>query len=152
MTTSQVQTVDVKRNPKAGLIKAVAVFQSLYASIEVTDCVTAGLMALHLVSNPYPKVLFPEMQQLFTSQSAWLIPLFLFYTSLRVTSAIGLWKNRLWGFWMTIFVSSATIVMAPFLLPFTAAEMLMNGILIILLLIGFFGDASIFNRGIQKQL
>ncbi|MCJ7433919.1 MAG: DUF2127 domain-containing protein [Anaerolineales bacterium] len=131
------------RMPRPKLIKVAAILQSIYALIEVVDCVTAGLMALGLAANPYPAMLFKEMQTLFDSQPVWLVPLFLFYTSLRATSAIGLWRNRMWGFWLTIFVSIATLIMAPLLLPFTAGEMLLNGILIILLLIGFFGDTPI---------
>lgn len=128
------------------LIRVVAIILSLYALIELMDCVTACLMALHLIANPYPVMLFSEIQTLFDNQSIWLVPLFLFFTSLRMTSAIGLWRNRLWGFWLTLFVSISTLIMAPFLLPFTAAEMLMNGILVIMLLIGYFGDTPISNQ------
>jgi uncharacterized membrane protein (DUF2068 family) len=128
---------------RPALIRAATILQSLYALLEVADCITAILMAFGLVHNPYPAVMFQEMQSLFDTQPFWLVPLFLFYTSLRVTSAIGLWQNRMWGFWMTIFVSTATLIMAPFLLPITAVEMLGNGVLIILLLIGYFGDIPI---------
>ena len=128
---------------RPGLIRTAAMIQSFYALIEVTDCIGAFLMALGFMTNPYPTMSFGEMQNLFDKQPVWVVPLFLFYTSLRVTSAIGLWRNRLWGFWLTIFVSAATLIMAPFLLPFTAIEMLGNGILISVLVIGFFGDKPI---------
>jgi uncharacterized membrane protein (DUF2068 family) len=131
------------RQTRPALIRTAAILQSIYALIEVVDCITASLMALGLVTNFYPTMLFKEMQTLFDSQPVWLVPLFLFYTSLRITSAIGLWRNRMWGFWLTIFVSIATLIMAPLLLPFTAVEMLGNGVLIMVLLIGFFGDAPI---------
>lgn len=126
-----------------GLIRAAAIVQSLYALIEITDCIAAMLMALGYLGNYYPKMLFQEMQTLFDNQAAWLVPLFLFYTSLRFTSAIGLWRNRMWGFWLALFVSAATLIMAPLLLPFTALEMLLNGVLVAVLLIGFFGDMPI---------
>jgi len=102
-------------------------------------------MALGLIANLYPKMLFAEMQTLFDRQPVWLVPLFLFYTSLRVTSAIGLWRNRMWGFWLTIFVTTATLMMAPLLLPMTTVEMLLNGVLMIVLLIGVLGDQPILN-------
>lgn len=130
---------------RRGLIKAAAIFQSIYAAIEITDCATACLMALHLVKNPYPKMFFTEFQPLFDEKAVWLIPLFLFYTSMRATSAVGLWKNRLWGYWMALVVSGATLIMAPFMFPFTAAEMLMNGVLIMLLLIGYLGNRPILS-------
>jgi uncharacterized membrane protein (DUF2068 family) len=125
------------------LIRIAAILQLAYALIEVIDCIYAVLMALGIAANIYPKMLFAEVQTLFDEQPIWLVPLFLFYTSLRLTSAIGLWKNRLWGFWLAIFVSLATLIMSPFLLPFTTAEMLLNGVLMIVLLIGYFGDKKI---------
>ncbi len=128
---------------RPALIRAVAIIQSLYALGEFGDCIAISLMALGLLANIHPVMLFGEIQTLFDSQTGWLVPLFLFYASLRAASAIGLWRNRLWGFWLTIFVSVATLIMSPFLLPITAAEMLGNGVLIIMLLIGFFGDRPI---------
>jgi uncharacterized membrane protein (DUF2068 family) len=136
---------------RPSLMRAVAILQSLYAMIEIADCIVAILMALSLVRNYYPKMLFQEMQILFDSQAGWLVPLFLFYTSLRITSAIGLWRNRMWGFWLAIFVSTATLIMAPLLLPFTTVEMLLNGVLVAMLLIGFFGDTPITVRHPQES-
>jgi hypothetical protein len=72
------------------LIRAAAVIQSIYAGIEIVDCLTAVIMSLGLLRNLYPEMLFPEIQRLFDHQPGWLIPLFLFYTSLRVFSAVGL--------------------------------------------------------------
>jgi len=132
-----------ERKSKSILIRIAAIIQSIYALLEVGDCITVGLMALGLVSRIYPVLLFPEMETLINSLPIWLVPLFLFYTCLRITSAIGLWRNKMWGFWLTIFVSIATLIMDPFLLPFTAVEMLFNGILMIVLLIGYFGNTSI---------
>ncbi len=129
------------------LIRIVAFILSAYALIEIGDCITAVLMAFGLIGNPYPTMLFSEMQALFDQQPVWLVPLFLFFTSLRVTASVGLWMNRLWGFWIALFVSVATLILAPFLLPFTSAEMLGNGILIILLLFGFFGNKPILATG-----
>jgi uncharacterized membrane protein (DUF2068 family) len=134
------------RGARPKLIRVVAVILSLYALIEIVDCITACLMSLHLVSNPYPTMLFSEIQTLFDSQSIWLVPLFIFFTSLRLTSSIGLWRNRLWGFWLTIFVALSTLIMAPFLLPFTAVEMVVNGVIMMLLLIGCFGNTPIIRQ------
>ncbi|MBI9052052.1 MAG: DUF2127 domain-containing protein [Anaerolineaceae bacterium] len=125
------------------LICSAAILQSIYTAIEISDCIAVLLMALGVIGNFYPKLLFAEMQHMFDNDPVWLIPLFLFYTSLRAVSAVGLWKNRLWGFWLTIFISTATLIMAPFMLPFTTAEMLLNGILVIVLMIGFLGNRPI---------
>ena len=125
--------------------------QAVYALIEITDCLTAVLMTLGVVRNLYPVMLFAEIQTLFDEEPAWLIPLFLFYTSLRTFSAWGLWKNRLWGWWMALLVSAATLMMAPFLLRFTTVEMLLNGVLILLLLIGYFGNAPMYSESSHHE-
>jgi hypothetical protein len=49
----------------------------------------------------------------------------------------------MWGWWIALIASEATLMMAPFLLPITTIEMLMNAVLIILLLIGYFGSLPI---------
>jgi len=136
-------TTATRTNACPKLIRTAAWMQAIYALIEITDCLTAVLMTLGVVRNIYPVMLFSEIQYLFDEEPVWLIPLFLFYTSLRTFSAWGLWKNRLWGWWMALIVSAATLMMAPFLLPFTTTEMLLNGVLIILLLIGYFGESPI---------
>ncbi len=128
---------------RPGWLKTAVIIQTIYAFIEITDCLAAVLMTVRLIPNFYPTMLFPEMQSMFDSDPVWLIPLFLFYTSLRIVSAFGLWRNRMWGFWLTLFVSGATLMMAPFMLPFTTGEMLLNGILVMILLIGYLGNKPI---------
>lgn len=126
-------------------LKTAVIIQAIYALIEIIDCGFAILMTVGIISNFYPPMLMPEIQSMFDSDPVWLIPLFLFYTSLRAVSAYGLWHNRLWGLWLTIFVTCATLVMAPFLLPLTTGEMLLNGILIMILFIGYFGKRPIYS-------
>ena len=137
------QTLEKPVKYQRVLIRIVAIILSVYALIEISDCITAALMSAGLVNNPYPAMAFSEMQSIFDNDPIWLVPLFLFYTGLRTASAIGLLRNRLWGFWTTIFVSVATLIMAPFLFPFTSAELLLNGIIILLLLIGYFGKTKL---------
>jgi len=137
------QPFESRRKTRPGFIRAAAVILFIYAMIEVVDCVTVVFMTAGLTSNPYPPMLFPEMQRMFDSQPAWLLAVFLFFTLLRFASAVGLWNSWMWGFWTTIIVTAATLIMAPFLLPLAAVEMLGNGILLLVLLMGFFGDTPI---------
>lgn len=67
--------------------------QSIFALIEVIDCLVVGLMALRLMSNPYPTLLFKEMQPLFVNRVIWLVSLFLFYTILRFPVELSI-KNK----------------------------------------------------------
>ena len=145
MTQSVQLTTQLKKRPF--WLKTAVIIQSIYAFIEIIDTIFAVLMTVGLVSNFYPVMLMSEIQVMFDNDPVWLIPLFLFYTSLRGVSAFGLWHNRMWGFWLTIFVTSATLIMAPFLLPFTTGEMLLNGILIMILFIGYFGNKPILAEG-----
>lgn len=141
MTQSVQLTTQLKKRPF--WLKTSVIIQATYALIEIIDCIFALLMTMGLISNFYPVMLMSEIQVMFDRDPVWLIPLFLFYTILRAVSAVGLWRNRMWGFWLTIFVTSATLIMAPFLLPITTAEMLLNGILIMILFIGYFGNKPI---------
>ena len=145
MTQSVHLTTQLKTRPF--WLKTAVFIQAIYALIEIVDCIFAILMTMGFISNFYPVMLMSEIQMMFDSDPVWLIPLFLFYTSLRAVSAVGLWRNRLWGFWLTIFVTSATLVMAPFLLPITTGEMLLNGILIMILFMGYFGNKPILTEG-----
>ena len=125
------------------LYRAIAIMLAIYSLIEVSDCITVVLMHFGVVGNYYPEMAFSEINHLFTDQPISLLPLFLFFTSNRIIAAIGLFRRRLWGFWMAIFVCAATIVVAPVLLPLTGGEMIIDGIIIFLLMLARFGTRGL---------
>ena len=125
------------------LIRWAAIVMLIYGVIEITDSLTVIAMQMKLAPNVYPTFAFGEIQHLMETQPIWFLPPFLFFTILHLSSGVGLWRNRLWGWWMALFVTAAVIVFVPFLLPMSGGDMLAAVILVPLLLIGAFGRKSI---------
>lgn len=125
------------------LIRGAAIVLLLYGAIEIIDSLTVIAMQLKLAPNVYPAFAFGEIQHLMETQPIWFLPTFLFFTILHLASGVGLWRNRLWGWWMAVFVTAAVIVFVPFLLPMSGGDMLATVILVPLLLIGAFDRKSI---------
>ncbi len=120
-----------------------AILLIIYGVIETGDCLTVIAMQLGLVGNVYPTFVFPGLQHLMDAQPIWFLPPFLVFTLLHFWSGVGLWRNRLWGWWMAIFVTAAVIIFTPFLLPMSGGDMLVAIVLIGLLLIGRFGRQTL---------
>ncbi len=116
---------------------------TVYALIEIVDCLTVLLMQFGLLANPYPALSFQGFDELLKHQPILIFPVFLFFASLRLASAIGLFQGRMWAFWTTILVCVSTILWAPFLMPYTGFEMLLDGAILLLLLVARFGNQSI---------
>ena len=101
-------------------------------------------MSFGLVANPYPAMIFSQFNDLLNNHPLWMLPVFLYFTLLRFVSAVGLFRQRMWGFWTTVLVCTTTILWSPFLMPLTGLEMLIDAAILFLLLLGFFGERSIF--------
>ena len=127
------------------LLRVVAIILTVYALIEVTDCLTILLMHFGLIANPYPAMSFPEFDMLLKDQPIMLFPVFLYFASLRSVSAVGLFRQRMWAFWTTILVCVTTILWAPFLMPLTGFELLLDATILFLLLLARFGKQPILS-------
>ncbi len=123
--------------------RVVAIILAIYATIEIVDCLALVLMQAGLLKNPYPGMSFAEFETLINHQPILLLPIFLYFTSLRLVSAIGLFLQREWAFWTALLVCISTILWVPFLMPFTGFEMLLDGVIIFLLLLARFGKQAI---------
>jgi uncharacterized membrane protein (DUF2068 family) len=127
------------------LYRAAAIILAIYGVGEFGDCIVVVLMHFGVVPTYYPKFAFADVNSLFNTRLISLLPLFLFFASNRVIAAIGLFKRRMWGFWMAIFVCASTIVVAPFLLPLTGSEMILDGLIVFLLLLARLGSRGLPN-------
>ena len=134
-----IQTIRSKR-----LFRIIAVMLAIYSLIELGDCISLLLMNFGLIGNPYPSMVFREFNDLINNHPLWMLPVFLYFTLLRSVSALGLFRQRMWGFWSTVLVCTSTILWAPFLMPMTGLEMLIDAAILFLLLLGYFGSLSIF--------
>ena len=125
----------------------------IYAIIELTDCITLFLIILGVVPNFSASLYLaiPEMKEIFVSQPIYLIPMVLSFTSMRIVAAFGLFKNRLWGFWVGILSLIMTMIWDILIIPIGFFELLGCVFISIALLIGYFGNASLISeRGIKK--
>jgi uncharacterized membrane protein (DUF2068 family) len=134
------------------LVRLVAVMLAIYALIELSDCITLLLMSFGLVSNPYPAMIFSQFNDLLNNHPLWMLPVFLYFASLRAISALGLFRQRMWGFWTTVLVCTTTILWAPFLMPLTGVEMLIDAAILFLLLLGTLDSLSIFPKTGTKSI
>ncbi len=131
---------------KAGpdrFIRWAAIFLLFYGVIEMGDCLAVIAMQGGLLGNHYPPFIFSGIQRLMETQPIWFLPPFLFFTLLHLWSGVGLWRNRVWGWWMALFVTGAVIIFVPFLLPMSGGDMLGAIVLVGLLLIGRFGKRTL---------
>ncbi|MDR2322251.1 MAG: DUF2127 domain-containing protein [Microbacterium sp.] len=69
------------------------------------------------------------------------------FGALRTIGAIGLWKNRMWGFALSIINGVVTLVLMLFMLPAGIVDGLLSGGALVLLLIARYGSAPIELRG-----
>jgi hypothetical protein len=117
----------------------------LYALIEITDSIAIVLIAFHLIPNLYLafNLSIPFMQQLIETQPLSLAPFFWAFTTMRIVSTIGLFKNLLWGFWIGMGSILITMILTILFLPIGAFELLGCAMLFILLVMGHCKDKTI---------
>ncbi|WP_430591472.1 DUF2127 domain-containing protein [Humidisolicoccus flavus] len=65
------------------------------------------------------------------------------FGALRIIGAIGLLKNRMWGFWFSIVQCSVTLALMIFMLPAGIADGVLSGGALLLLLMARFGATPI---------
>lgn len=69
------------------------------------------------------------------------------FGALRTIGAIGLWKNRMWGYTLSIINCVVTLVLMLFMLPAGIVDGLLSGGGLVLLLMARYGNAPIEQRG-----
>jgi hypothetical protein len=119
----------------------------IYSLLEIVDCLVLFLISLGVVPNFSANMYFvyPEIKQLFVSQPTYLITMVLSFTLMRIISTIGLFKNRLWGFWLGILSLTITMIWTILIIPIGFFELLGCVCISIFLIIGFFGDSLLLN-------
>jgi hypothetical protein len=124
-----------------------AILQLIYGLIELTDSAAIVLIVAGLVPNFYLPFVSgnPDIYAMFESWPIIFIPIFWFFTSLRLLSAYWLFKNKAKGFWMALFVSGITLVAVFFLLPFSVIDLIGTCPIVILLFHGYFKDKPILS-------
>ena len=65
------------------------------------------------------------------------------FAALRITGAIGLLKNRMWGYALSLANCGVTLVLMIFMLPAGIADGILSGCALILLLLARYGKTPI---------
>jgi hypothetical protein len=125
-----------------------AVAQLLYAIIEFVDSLSIPLISLGILPNWYATMPLAneELSQLLANEPLWFIPIFWFFTAFRWASSYWILKNKAKGFWLAMFISIVTLVAAFFLLPFSVIDIIGTGIVVFLLVAGYFGETPLLNE------
>jgi hypothetical protein len=115
----------------------------IYGFGEIFDTLYLLLLQVHLLPNFYPAWNFSEISDLMRAQPVALFPVFAFFSAGRLVASIGVLRNRLWGFWLSIFISLVTATWAVFFLPWGGFDMLGCLFIVLALLLGRLGRKSI---------
>jgi hypothetical protein len=69
------------------------------------------------------------------------------FAALRIAGAIGVLRDRMWGFALSLGMCGVTLILMIFLLPAGIADGILSGTALVLLLQGWFGTRTLSSRG-----
>ena len=117
----------------------------IYGLGESIDCLFVALVSFGIILEPEITYFFSfqVLQDMWVTQPWSILCIFLSITSLRIASGIGILKNRLWGFWLGIFISGITLCIIVLFLPFGGLDGVITVPILIFLFIGYFGKKQI---------
>lgn len=71
------------------------------------------------------------------------------FATLRIVGAVGLLKERMWGYALSVINCVITLTLMIFMLPAGIADGLLSGTALLLLLFARYGSQKIFDRSFQ---
>jgi len=121
------------------------IFFMIYSFIEISDCVFLLLIIINIAPNIYLNmgIIIPEIQQILKEQPIFFLPFFISFTLMRITSTIGIFKNRSWGFYLGITCLLLTMILTILFIPLGLFEIFFCTLILIFLFIGFFDKKPI---------
>ncbi len=121
--------------------------QLFYGIFELIDTFVISLISIGVIPNLYLSLVSidTEIGMFMESMPIIFIPIFAFFTSLRLLSGYWILQNRVKGVWMALFVTGVSIVAVWFFLPFSAFDLAIICPFVILLFMGYYRDASIIS-------
>lgn len=118
-------------------LRTAAVLIGLHGLIEIGSL--AGVIALLNASGP-PR--FSPFAFDFLAENLALMGVMgVIFGVLRVVGAVGLWRNRLWGYQLALMMCVVTLVLMIFMLPSGVMDGVLAGSALVVLLIGRYGKA-----------
>ena len=140
---NQVKNINIKRNK---YLLSAAICFLIYSIIEITDCISIVLISFNIIPNLYIDmnlVVLSDIVSILKTQPIVFFPFFLSFTLMRILSTIGIFRNRLWGFYVGIMSLILTMILTMIFIPFGFFEFFICTIILILLLLGYFGQRPI---------
>jgi hypothetical protein len=119
----------------------------IYSFIEMGDSLYVFPLQAGWIPDLYPTCIFPGIESLLTHNPMFLFPVFAFFATGRFLAAKGVLHNHLWGFWLGIFISTVTVIVAVFFLPMGGIDMLLSLFVVTALLLGFLGTKPMISEG-----
>ena len=122
-----------------------SILMLIYSIVEIADCIAFPLLLLNVIPNVYLDFEFsiPIMQSILQDNPIYLLPLMIGATLMRVIATIGLFKNRLWGFWIAVLSLISTMGLAILFIPFGFFELFLSIIILMPLIIGYCGNKPV---------
>ncbi|MGY5876086.1 MAG: hypothetical protein RTU30_10095 [Candidatus Thorarchaeota archaeon] len=119
-----------------------AIMQLIYGLVELVDCAAIVLITAGILPNLYVSFMAvdTELGVMLQNLPVIFIVIFVFFTSMRLISAVWIFENKVKGFWMALLVSAVTLVGVWFLLPFSVIDLAILCPFLILLFNGYFKD------------
>jgi hypothetical protein len=115
----------------------------VYGLGEIGDTLYLLFLQARLLPNIYPAWRFSEINNLMNNRPIILFPVFAFFAIGWLVTSLGVLRNRLWGFWLSLFVSLVTAFWAVFFLPLGGIDLLACLFIVSALLIGRLGSGFI---------
>ncbi len=121
----------------------------VYGVCESIDSVVILLIVVKAIPNLSVILRFdiPFIQHILENRMVVLAPLFWTFAFLRLVSAVGLLKNRLWGFWIGIVNLVLSMILAVLFLPFGGIEFIVCGVILVFLIVGYCGKRPVVPDG-----
>lgn len=119
----------------------------IYSIIEILDCIYLLLILLDIVPNIYQDLglAIPEIQNLLKNHPIYFLPFFISFTLMRIVASIGIFKNRLWGFYIGLYSLMLTMILTMMFIPIGMFELFFCSIIFILLFIGYYKEKPILS-------
>ncbi len=124
----------------------VAICFLIYSIIETLDCASLLLISFNLIPNIYLSwnlINVKEVHVILENQPILFFPFFLSFTLMRIFSTIGILKNLSWGLYLGFISLILTMIFTTLFMPLGFFELLFCTILLIFLLMGYFGEKKI---------
>ena len=135
-----IRNSEIKKN-KYLFFTAICLF--IYSILEIGDCIAIILISLNWLQYPDMGFVFEEIGTLMHDKPYVFIPFFVAFTSMRLIAAIGLFKNREWGYWIALWCLILTMILTVLFLPIGSYELFFCAILLCTLIIGRYSNRRI---------